>query len=163
MRIIKIRVGKVKPSSWYLEELEKKLKDALKFKGYDAPISVVNSTALNVGVITLTDAFIEKFGKNIQESTLGKSRRTKHLNYYQYVVVNKTINKVLDEMNVSADVKSWHDKLIIRKGKTSYSADDWEEFEYADVGSMMHPILWCDQNMNEKEYGLEEFENFEAN
>ena len=70
----------------------------------------------------------------------GLYRKGMHLGWQDWVWVNNTINDVLDDMKVSANVQSLKGKFVIRRGMQHFGERDWAEMRYTNVGSMMAPV-----------------------
>ena len=119
---------------------------ALKQAGY-SNYAGTKDHSVNISDIRLSPSYVEKYGRNIFAYS---GRRGNVLGWVNWVEVNNTINRVLDKMNVSANVHSLHGQLKVREGMHSFTEKDWEAFGQRNVGSMMSPIramdAWSPEN-----------------
>ena len=66
------------------------------------------------------------------------------LNYWQWGIVNTTVNVILDVFSVSANVRSLNGLFVIRAGMEKMDFYDWSTREYDNIGSIFHPIIRCE-------------------
>ena len=130
------------------EEIINRLESAFKKLGYDADIKRADGK-ITISNVRLSDRWIKEKGYNISPYT---GRRGRVLGWKNWVEVNNMINKVLDELGVSANVRSLHGTFIIRKGMRKYTEEDWEERAWDNVGSLIQPVPRKYAWLSEKEY-----------
>jgi len=160
MKICKIRIKGQKPTPEQLEGLRTAIFEALLFKGYKSFVYIHNSTHIKVSNVRLSDKFVEEFGYNIHQGCMYTKRRTRVLNFDQWRIVNHTINKVLDDYHVSANVSSLQGNFKIRMGLHKFEEDEWITNYYVNIGSTMYPVYRGEQNINEKYYNFYDFIKF---
>jgi len=125
--------------------------------GYDVFVSPENA-GIDLANFRLSDAYVSKYGYNISPYT---GHRGRVLGWYNWVQVNNTINRILDRMNVSANVHSLHGKFKVREGKWSFNEEDWEEFANENIGSIVRPVARRDAWLPEKESTRRKLESLE--
>ncbi len=125
-----------------------RLKNAIKNLGYDVSVEPADNK-ITVSDVRLSDKWVAKKGYNVSPYT---GRKGRILGWKDWVKVNNTINKVLDELGVSANVRSLHGLFMIREGEKKFTEVDWDERAYDNVGSIVQPVLRKDAWLSEKEY-----------
>lgn len=125
-----------------------RLENTIKNLGYDVTVEPADAKIM-ISDVRLSDKWIAERGYNISPYT---GRRGRILGWKNWVKVNNTINKVLDELDVSANVRSLHGMFMVREGKKKFTEDDWEERAYDNVGSVIHPVMRKDAWLSEKDY-----------
>jgi len=139
LKITKIRVlsdnGKLKvPTKEQLSKIAWELQKEIYSAGFECRIYEENPTRIDI-----TNVRINPRRRGYNRSTWS-GRRSRCLTWDEWVEVNGTVNGVLDEMQVSANVTTLNGKFKIRQGFRSYNEDDWEELKWENVGSVMNPI-----------------------
>jgi len=120
------------------EVMADKIKQALAEEGYDVrEVTAKSNRHIDLQGVRLGEKYLEEKGYNISPYS---GRRGRILNWDNWVEVNNTLNKVLDEYHASANIKSLGGKFKIREGTKAYTEDDWDEAGYQNVGSMMSPV-----------------------
>lgn len=126
------------------------LNNRIKNLGFDSFVRPTDSK-ITISDVRLGDKWVAEKGYNVSPYT---GRKGRVLGWKNWVQVNNTVNKVLDELDVSANVSSLHGEFIIRKGKEKFTEDDWEDKAYDNVGSVIKPVYRKDAWLSEKDYEL---------
>lgn len=135
MEIRKIRIFNRPPTKDELLMLATEIERALLSKGYESYVKIVNSTRIDVTEVRLSEEYVNRFGHNRNNYS---GRRGRILTWINWVIVNNTVNRILDRYDVSANVDSLHGRIIIRRGKESFSEGDILEHIY------QQNIEWAD-------------------
>lgn len=125
-----------------------RLEKTIKKLGYDVNVEPADAKIM-ISDVRLSDKWIAEKGYNISPHT---GRRGRILGWKNWVQVNNTVNKVLDELDVSANVRSLHGVFMIREGEKKFTEEDWEERAYDNVGSMVEPLQRRYAWLSEKDY-----------
>jgi len=146
------------PSPKHMDTLVRVIERKLKLKGYSAYVEKKNKCRIYIaGSILLTDNFKAKFGRNLNEFS---GRKSSHLSWDNYLVVNQTLNELLDAYGISANITSLKGKFVIRRGMTTYTDSDWELLRWENVGSWMQPVRRDEQYPNENGYSHADFDQY---
>ncbi|MHA3965110.1 MAG: hypothetical protein AM325_016405 [Candidatus Thorarchaeota archaeon SMTZ1-45] len=138
MNITSMRVKGRTPTNAEKSKVVSDLNRSLRAKGYDFNTWTPTGTSIDLRNFRLSDEYVKKYGYNISPYS---QRRGRILGWMNWVEVNNTVNAVLDKHKVSANAKTLGGKFKIRRGFKKFTKDDWEEFAYENVGSIMEPVM----------------------
>jgi len=134
-----------------LQELQRDINERLKEKGYNVFVSIKDDGSINLSDLHISEKRIQEKGHNIQqklqfgEGKETKYKRTRALSWDDWVEVNDTVNDILDEHSIKANVKSLGGKFDIRdKTEGRRTETDWTNLQEENVGSIMYPITRSD-------------------
>jgi len=120
------------------KELALSIESTLKDIGFRAYAYSLNSSAIRISGVRLNT---KAWGHNISPYTY---RRGNILNYYQWGLVNYTLNVIFDYHELSAKITSLNGLFVIRDGFERYTFRDWEDRKWDNVGSVINPIYRID-------------------
>jgi len=129
------------------ERVANAVREGLKKVDFDARVDVENSTSVKVSGVRLSNAHIEKHGKNISPHS---GRLGNVLGWNDWVKFNNMVNSALDKLKASANAHSLGGKFKIREGKRAYTEADWEALGNRNVGSMINPVYARDSWVSEE-------------
>lgn len=114
--------------------------------GNRIPVGDISGSRINLSNCRLTEKYVKKYGRNVKTNTYGLGERAKThkrrgrvLGWEDWVEFNDAVNDVLDELNISANVKSLGGKFNIREKRQRKTRADWRPLASENVGSMMYP------------------------
>ena len=125
-----------RPSTEEKNAMIKEIEMEMEQMGYDSFVDW-DGNKIKFGNVRLSDKYIKEQGYNLSPYT---GRRGRILNWENWVQVNNKLNETFDRKGWSANIQSLGGKFRIRKGKQAFTEDDWEEFAYENVGSVMRPV-----------------------
>ena len=117
------------------KELALSIESTLNEIGFRAYAYSLNSSAIRISGVRLNT---KAWGHNISPYT---KRRGNILNYYQWGLVNYSLNAIFDYHELSAKITSLNGLFVIRDGFTRYTFRDWEDRKWDNVGSVINPIM----------------------
>jgi len=154
MEIRKIRVlegGKErKPTIDEIKTIADKIEYALTELGFRSPYGRITADYgryfVKVSNVRLNK---EIWGLNVSpyQEAMGYTGMVKNypiLNYWQWGIVNVSLNTILDLFGVSANVRSLRGLFVIREGTEKYGFDEWRWREDDNIGSIMYPVIRCE-------------------
>lgn len=105
------------PQQLSIPQLASELKHELLKKGYDCGVGQEDNR-IHLSDCRLSESYVEKHGYNLSPYT---GRRGRILNWDNWVEVNNSINDILDEKKVSADISSLKGKFRLREGAKRFA------------------------------------------
>ena len=124
MKLTKMRKNGQKLNSEDFNALIVDLHNAIKAEGFITEIQQVNSQCIKLGLhMRSFNIDLSVHGYNTQHS-MGRMKRTNLPSWDQRVTYNDTLNKILDQHNISCNIKSG--PYTIRQGLESMTERDWE-------------------------------------
>ena len=153
IRYIDLNGKEVKPTIGFIGKLADEINDILCDIGFRSPFGHVvrdyGKYYMRLSDIRLNKA-VWGTNKSPYSSRSPFCYRTV-LNYWQWGIVNTTVNVVLDVFSVSANVRSLNGLFVIRAGMEKMDFYDWNTREYDNIGSIFHQVIryeaWCPRDL----------------
>jgi len=123
-----------------------KLDRELEKRGIECNVQT-DTTRIDLLRCRLTYDFVDDYGYNLSPRLTPsgeRQRRGRVLNWYDWVDFNETINDVMDNMRVSANVTSsdlYGGRFIIRRGRDRADPSDWDELKEENIGRDYYPLF----------------------
>jgi len=156
MIIRKIRLFGKYPNNTATQMIINDLKAGARRLGYNCYINKANRTRIDVSDVRLSDEYVTKFGRNINNN----GRRGRYLSWTNWTLLIDMINDVLDKLGMSANVSSQHNLMKIRNGDEKRSAYEIECDLWDYAGSGYSRTRWIDHMISgwqsENEHDIDE-------
>ena len=118
---------------------------------YGFRIGLGGSVNVRPTYVSFTVELADDAGRNVHIGYNYTERKINKLGWDDWVFVNGMINRVLDDMQVSANVQSLKGQFVIRRGTQKFVEDDWADQRHRNVGSIMEPVSLFKQNQPSEE------------
>ena len=112
---------------------------------YGFRIGLGGSVHVRPTYVSFTVELADDAGRNIHIGYGYKKRKLNKLGWNDWVFVNGLVNRVLDEMSVSANVQTLKGQFVIRRDTQKFTEDDWEDQKWRNVGSIIQPVHLVEQ------------------